>query len=128
MRKWGIVLLLAATMMGIIGASVYLPVARDDAEARTNIKRVMSLIKVGDDLGEAEKILRNAGFKLVYASPIKPTVKEDYLHQLVVVSNRGPNFFDTLSYVTSHPMPFTHKESSWVAINASLDGVITEIW
>ena len=126
--KAGKVLLLTAAIMGIIGAIIYIPVARDDAEARMNKKRVMSLIKIGDDLDKAEEILRNAGFKLAYKSPIKPTVKEDYFQQLVRVRDGGPNLFDKLSETFGRPMPFTHKESPYVAINAGLDGVITEIW
>lgn len=127
MKKWSIILLSLAAILGVISVMFYIPTAHDDAVARTNKKRIMTLVKIGDNLVEAEEILRRAGFRLAYESPIKPTINEDYFQQLVVVRGGGPNLFDTVSYVTRCSMPFSHKESPCVAINAALDGIITKI-
>ena len=106
----------------------YIPVWREDAITRQNRSRVLELVKVGQELEKAEHRLRNAGFKLLYDQPITPTVNEDYLQQLVIVGETRPNTFETIGYVTQASwIPFTHSESPYVKINASLEGIITEV-
>ena len=48
--------------------------------------------------------------------------------KLVIVGDTQPNTFETIGYTTGISwMPFTHEESSYVVIEAELDGTIREI-
>lgn len=100
----------------------------DDALARENRKRVHELVVVGQDLGVAEELLKNAGFELMFEEAITPTVAKDYLSQFVIVGKTTPNIFDSVAYAAQVPwIPFNHKESPYVVIDARLDGEIFDI-
>src|SRR5210317_307888 len=90
-----LVIFLLCTFVTVI---MYIPVWLDDAEARSNKEKVRSFISVGQDLSEAEILLRDQDFKLVYEKPIAPTYDQSYLQQLVVVGNTQPNFFEAIAY------------------------------
>ena len=114
--------------LALLSVILYIPVWIDDAEARRNRDRVNNLISVGQDFDEAQRVLRDAGFQLVYGSPIKPTIAEDFFSQLVIVGDTRHNAFETIGYVIDVSwMPFTRTESSYVHIRASLEGVVTDI-
>ena len=86
------------------------------------------MITVGQDLSDAEKTLKNAGFELEYDSPIDLTGNEDYLHQLVIIGETRPNSFETFAYAAGWSwMPFTHSESPYVKIDADRNGKIIAI-
>lgn len=120
--------LVALVALALISILLYIPIWIDDAEARGNRARVNDLISVGQSLNDAQRTLRDSGFRLSYDEPIKPTVAEDYLHQLVIVGNTSPNSFESFGYAAGLSwMPFIHGESAYVIINADLDGTITEI-
>ena len=119
---------IALIAIGVLTIILYIPIWLDDAQARQNRGRVNNLIKVGQDLDDAELILKDAGFRLMYEQAIAPTVNKDYLMQIVTVGETQPNAFETFAYVTNLSwIPFTHSESPYVIINANWDGKITEI-
>ena len=119
---------LMALLFGVVVAvMMYLPVWVDDFEARSNKEEVLRLVHVGQDISEAEAILKENDFRLYHDEPITPTYDESYLQQLVIVGNTQPSFFESISYATGIWMPFTSGESPYLIINADLDGVITEI-
>jgi len=106
----------------------HIPVWIDDSKARDNKAIIKEMISVGSDLNKAEIIIKKAGFKLMYDSPITPTYDKSYLSQLVIVGNTQPNIFETIGYAAQLPwMPFTSNESPYLIIDATLDGKITEI-
>lgn len=124
-KKVCIIVFLAAALISVL---LYVPIWIDDAEARRNREQVYSLISVGQDFDEAQQILLDSGFELFYEEPIKPTINEDYYQQLVIVGETQPNMFESFGYAADILwMPFTHTESPYVVINASLEGTITEI-
>ena len=124
-KKFGLITLILAVLVSV---GLYVPVWIDDAEARRNRARVKELVSLGQDLDEAQRALRDAGFRLSYDEPIKPTVNQDYQQQLVIVGKTQPNAFETFAYAAGLSWrPFTHSESPYVIINASLDGRITNI-
>ena len=119
---------LAFVLLCGLCTALYYPVQRDDNQTRLEKQRLRSIVVVGQNLNYAEQILMDAGFRLEYTKLIKPTVNQDCLQQLVLVGPKKPNFFETIAYTTQISwMPFTHSESPYVIINASLDGKITEI-
>jgi hypothetical protein len=119
---------IALIAIGVLTIILYIPIWLDDAQARQNRGRVNNLIKVGQDLGDAELILKDAGFRLMYEQAIAPTVNKDYLLQMVTVGETRPNAFESFAYAAQLSwMPFTHSESPYVGIHATLDGKITEI-
>lgn len=119
---------IALAAVALISVILYIPIWINDAAARRNRIQVNELISVGQNLDQAQRILRNSGFKLSYNEPIKPTIKEDYFQQLVIVGETQPNSFEMFAYAAGLSwMPFTHSESPYVTINASLNGNITDI-
>jgi len=123
--KFCLIVLGALVVVTILG---YIPIWRNDALARENKDRVNELVEVGQNLGEAEQILKDAGFQLVHDEAIAPTINKDYLQHLVIVGETQPNRFESFAYAAQLPwMPFTHSESAYVAIKATLDGTITKI-
>ncbi len=124
-KKGCLVMLIVLTLTSVI---LYIPIWNDDAEVRRNRDRVNELISVGQNLDEAQRILRDAGFRLRFDEPIKPTVNKDYLQQLVIVGETQPNSFESFAYASGILwMPFTHSESPYVIINANFNGTITGI-
>lgn len=120
--------LIALATLLLVVVAFYLPVWIDDAEARRNRARVNELISLGQNLGEAQKILRDAGFRLYHDQPVTPTINKDYYQQLVIVGDTRPNAFETIAYTVGLSwMPFTRSESPYVVIDADLDGIITDI-
>lgn len=73
-------------------------------EAKRNRERVNNLIQVGDQILEAQHILTEEGFTLVYEEPIHPTGPEDYLQQLVVIGDtRHSEKLISGSHTFAHP-------------------------
>lgn len=119
MRRAKTVCLIALVAVGLISVILYVPIWINDAEARRNRDRVNNLISVGQDFDEAQRILRDSGFELSYDEPIKPTINEDYFHELVIVGETQPNIFETFGYAAGLSwVPFTHTESPYVIIRA----------
>lgn len=119
-------------VFGVIIAAIailgYIPIWQDDMAARRNRERVSGMIAVGENLYEAEKKLRGAGFDFMHAEPIAPTVNKDYLQHIVIVGSAHPNTFESFAYAAQVQwMPFVHRESPYVIIDATLEGKITEI-
>ena len=121
-------------LLSVLGLAVagslllYVPVWREDAERRRNRAAALGLIGVGETLERAESKLIEAGFRLVYDEAIDQTGTGERLTQLVIVGDTRPNAFETIEYVTqTRWMPFTRSESSYLAITADPDGVITDI-
>lgn len=128
MKKASKICLIIFGVLVVITILGYIPIWRHDALARENKGRVNKIIEIGQNLGEAEQILRNAGFQLMHDEAIAPTVDKDYLQQLVVVGETQPNGFESFAYAAQLSwMPFTHSESPYVIINATLDGAIIKI-
>ena len=124
-RKGCLIVLIAVALISVL---LYIPIWNADAEARQNRARVNELISVGQNLDEAQRILRDSGFALYYDEPITPTINKDYFQQLVIVGETRPNSFESFAYAAGLSwMPFTHSESPYVIIDASLDGTITDI-
>lgn len=96
-------------------------------EAKRNRERVNNLIQVGDQILEAQHILTEEGFTLVYEEPIHPTGPEDYLQQLVVIGDTRHSPAETFFYVTTGGAGPIKKESPYVIIEAQNDGIITVI-
>ena len=120
--------LIALIAVILISVAIYIPIWNNDAEARRNRDRVNELISVGQNFDEAQRILRDSGFRLSYDEPIKPSINKDYVQQLVIVGDTQPNLFESFAYAAGiSRMPFTHCESPYVIINADLDGNITGI-
>ena len=100
----------------------------EDNLRRANRLKVQYLVRVGESLPEAERLVVSAGFELMHSKAITPSVGKDYLQQLVIVGNTQPNMFESIGYTTGISwMPFTHEESSYVVIDAELNGTIREI-
>lgn len=111
-----------------ISLLIYIPIWIDDSAARKNRAHVSTLIRIGQNLDEAERILKDARFRLLHDKPIAPTINKDYLHQIVIIGNPKPNIFETIAYSTELPwMPFIHSESPYLVIDATLAGTITGI-
>lgn len=128
MKKTQKVVLIGFGFFAAITILGYIPIWKADMEAREKRRQVYDLVQVGDDLKSAQKELKDAGFELRYEEPITPTIKNDYLQQLVEVGETRPNFFETLAYTTQAPwMPFMHSESPYVIIDATLEGEITRL-
>lgn len=114
--------------LAFISLVLYIPVWQDDAKSRHNKIIVNDMITVGQNLDEAQRKLKNAGFKLMYDTPIKPTANKDYLSQIVIVGANRPNIFESFAYAADLSwFPFTHSESAYVIIRADLEGEITSI-
>ena len=114
--------------IALISVLLYIPIWNADAEARQNRARVNELISVGQNLDEAQRILRDSGFALYYVEPITPTINKDYFQQLAIVGETRPNSFESFAYAAGLSwIPFTHSESPYVIIDASLDRTITDI-
>ena len=120
---------IALGVIAVLCTLIYIPLWLDDAAAKRNKDRVNKLVQMGADLRASEQILKNNGFRLMYEKPITPTFTQDYLQQIVIVgSERVPNAFESFAYAAQLPwMPFTHRESPYVIIDATLQGRITEI-
>lgn len=124
-KKGCLIILIVPALVCVL---LYIPIWSADTKARQNRDRVNALISIGQNLNEAQQILRDSGFKLSYEEPIKPTINKDYFQQLVIVGETQPNSFESFAYAAGLSwMPFTHSESPYVIINASLDGTITDI-
>ena len=83
---------------------------------------------VGQQLSEAENILTKKGFRLMYDEPVTPTANKNNLQQIVIFGETQPNIFETFAYTTQLTwVPFTHKESQYLVIDANLNGIITGI-
>ena len=64
----------------------------------------------------------------MYDEPIAPTFKKDYLQQIVIIGKTQANAFESFAYAAQLSwMPFTHSESPYVVIDATLEGEITVI-
>lgn len=128
MKKTLKVCLIVALVFVAISILLYIPIWQDDAASRRNRKEVHGLINVGQDLSEAEVVLKHSGFKLEHDKPITPTINGDHLSQMVIIGDTRPNGFETFAYTAGLTwMPFTHSESSYVIIDADLNGKITRI-
>lgn len=128
MKKAIKISLIALVVMTVISILVYIPIWREDALARKNKSRVEQLIKVDQNLNQAEVILKQAGFRLLYEEPIAPTINKDYLQQIVIIGDTRLHAYESLVYELQIPwMPFMRNESPYVVINATLDGSITDI-
>jgi len=128
MKKSKKVLVIFLCAIAAIITLGYIPIWKNDREARENRKEVYSLIEQGEDLTKAEEKLRSAGFRLGYEEPITPTIDKDYLQQIVVIGNTKPNFFESIGYASGASwMPFVHSESPYVIIDATLEGEIIRI-
>jgi hypothetical protein len=88
--------------------------------------RIMSLVSVGMEITEAQKILEEAGFVPAYRKPILPTVLRNYQEQLFLLTPFNPSFSQTFRYSTGmKPCPSQFRP--YVQIEADLSGKITEI-
>ena len=124
-RKGCLIVLIAIALISVL---LYIPIWNAHAEARQNRARVNELISVGQNLDEAQRILRDSGFALYYDEPITPTINKDYFQQLAIVGETRPNSFESFAYAAGLSwIPFTHSESPYVIIDASLDRTITDI-
>lgn len=122
------VCLIVLSIILAISVSIYISIWRDDAVARKNKSQISNLIKVGHNLHQAEIILKDAGFRLMYDQPITPTINKDYLQQIVIIGKPQPNAFESFAYAAQLSwMPFIHSESPYLVINATTEGAITEI-
>ncbi len=95
-------------------------------QIRAERSRVHRLIEPARTIEEAESILRDAGYKLAYDEPLRPTQKGDYLQQLVKIGDAEPSVIDSIAYVTGWPNPF-YLASPYVVIDAETDGTILRI-
>lgn len=128
MKKFKKIFLISLSAILALSILGYIPIWKNDMEARKNREQVYGLVEIGDDLELAQEKLRKAGFRLMYDNPITPTIDRDYFQQLVIIGNTRPNFFETMGYtMQARWMPFTHSESPYVIISATLDGEITRI-
>jgi hypothetical protein len=128
MNKKSKYVLIVIGVLGIAFILGHIPIWIDDYAARKNKAKVRELISVGQDLSEAEGIIKNTGFRLMYDKPITPTYDKSYLQQIFIVGSTSINVFESFAYAAQLSwMPFTHNESPYLVINASLDGTITEI-
>ena len=118
----GTLLVIAAVPVGVL----FHRRQKEDVVLRAARVRVHALVRVGQDIGEAQKILKNNGYRLVYDKPIRPTKARDYMSQLVIIGDTMPTRDDTFFYVLGRPNPF-REQSPYVAIDADTDGVIMSI-
>jgi hypothetical protein len=121
-------ILIVVTVLSTLIIAISIKVWWEDDKARENKILIRKLIGAGQQISEAENILKKTGYRLMYDEPIKPTTNKDYLQQIVIIGETQPNIFETFAYATqSNWVPFTHKESQHMVIDATLNGVITEI-
>lgn len=100
----------------------------DDARVRGAKKKVRALVEVGQQLDEAERRLREAGFQLMYERPVSPTIDGDELVQIVIVGDPKPSALESFGYAAGLSwMPWTSGELPFVVIDATADGTITRI-
>lgn len=125
MKKICTIVLGLAVILTVAG---YIPIWQADAEAKRNRDRVCKLIKIGDNLYEAQESLKQAGFELYHEKPIKPTIAEDYFQQLIIVGDTDYNFFEVHAYILGLDWaPFVRHELPYVVVDAKLTGEITRI-
>ncbi len=96
-------------------------------QIRTERARVHDLVAVGHDIADAQRILKEKGYALLYKEPIHPTQAKDYVQQLVIIGETNPTASDTFFYVTTGGGNPLRKESPYVMIEAGNDGVITRV-
>ncbi len=96
-------------------------------QIRTERARVHDLVSVGHTIADAQRILTEKGYTLLYEKPIHPTQAKDYVQQLVIIGDTQPTASDTLFYVTTGGANPLRKESPYVVIEAGNDGIITSI-
>ena len=114
--------------LSALAAVINSPIRCEDNLRRHSKTQACEIIRIGQNMAEAERLLSASGFKLEYEEPVTPTVNRDYLQQLVIVGDAQPNLFESLAYSWQFSwMPFTHSESPYIVIDADLDGTITEI-
>lgn len=96
-------------------------------EIKKNRFKVNNLIYVGQNLIEAQDILKKEGFILVYEEPVDSTGLGQHVHQSVIIGDRMPNIDETFFYVlTGGVSPFA-GESPYVGIEANIEGKIISI-
>jgi hypothetical protein len=88
--------------------------------------RVNSLISVGQDIAQAQDILKANGFKATYENPITPTKDGDYLMQIVSL-DVPRTVDDTFFYVLTGGDNPLRRESRHVIIEARTNGIITKL-
>lgn len=94
---------------------------------RSEKAKVYSLVSVGQNIHEAEGILRNAGYKLTHSTAKHMTKNKDYVQQIIQVGSVSPTASDTFFYtITGGNNPF-RLESDYIVMEAGNDGVITKV-
>ena len=114
-------------IVGILVGGLLFSNSAEDAELRRERNKVYALIEVGQNLSEAEGILRRSGFELYHDGPIQPTIDKDYLQQLVIIGDATPSGTDTFFYSLTGGANPLRDESPYVIIGATNDGAITRI-
>ena len=98
----------------------------EDKRIRDERIRVHELIRVGQNIDVAQKVLKANGYKLVYEKPIDQTGLNETLTQLVVIGDTTISTLDGFLYAAqlSHPIK---KESPYLVIDADIEGNIYRI-
>ena len=91
-------------------------------------QHIYDLVSVGQNLSASEKAIQDAGYTLYYEKAVTPTIKKDYLMQLVIIGDTTRNIMESHAYAAQLKwLPFTHLESPYLVITADLDGTITKL-
>ncbi len=102
--------------------------ATGDAGAlREERDRVYELVTTGQSIDQAQRVLREKGYRLVYDKPIHPTAAKDYVQQLVIIGNTRPGISETVRYTVTGAGKRREGTSPYVIIEAGNDGVITRV-
>lgn len=115
-----------AVLFALTAGLVAIPVisyARENRQLATARSRVHGLVRVGQSIQDAEAMLRRSGYGF-HGDAL--TRHLDYQQLLVIIGDTTPSKLDTMFYVIGGPNPL-RTQSPYVAISASLDGLITRV-
>jgi hypothetical protein len=118
----GIALGIACIMAGCAGCAML-----EARQIRAERDRVHGLVAVGHSFFDAQRVLKEKGYALLYKEPIHPTQAKDYVQQLVIIGETQPTASDTFFYVTTGGANPLWKESPYVILEAGNDGIITRV-
>ncbi len=109
-------------IVGCVGCAMH--GAKQQLAARDHVH---TLVSEGQDIADAQRILRDKGYRLLYDKPRHVTQAKDYVVQQVVIGDNRIKPSDTFFYALTGGRNPLRKESPYVMIEAGNDGIITKV-
>ena len=109
-----------------VGISVISRV-RHESDVRHHKSRVLSVVRIGDKISDAQQAVRDRGYQLTYGEPLDQTGTGEEWIQIVNLFYSSPTALDTLWYVTTGGSPPFARSASRLVIVSDADGIVTKI-